>query len=61
MLEAVGHPELPYLMINLSPASDRVLEHLKPAFVGATLQVIDASPFPRACPNGGGCVDLIAR
>ena len=34
---------------------------LPAGFVGTTLQVIDASPYPRACPAKVACVDKLAR
>jgi hypothetical protein len=61
VLEAKGNPALPRLVVNLTATSDRVLQHLKPEWVGATLSVVDASPYPRACPTVEGCVDLLAR
>lgn len=60
-LEASDRPALPRLVVNLPANVDKVLEHLKGEFAGATLTVVDASPFPRTCPTGGGCVDRIAR
>ncbi|HVK83861.1 MAG TPA: retropepsin-like aspartic protease [Kofleriaceae bacterium] len=61
VLEAKGKPELPRIVVNLSPSSDRVLAHLKPDWVGAELVIVDASPFARPCVNADGCVDLLAR
>lgn len=61
VLEAKDRPELPRLVINLGANADRVMQHLKSEWVGATLTVVDASPFPRQCPADGGCVDLLAR
>ncbi|HEU0035716.1 MAG TPA: hypothetical protein VFQ53_34125 [Kofleriaceae bacterium] len=61
ILEAQGHPELPRLIVNLPPHVDRLLDQLEPAFLGTTLVVVDASPFPRKCPGNGGCVDKLAR
>ncbi len=61
VLEAKDRPELPRLAVNLSPSADRVMQHLKPEWIGVTLTVVDASPFPRQCPADGGCVDLLAR
>jgi hypothetical protein len=61
ILEATGRPELPRLVVNLPPTADRVIEHLRPEWVGAALVVVDASPYPRQCPAEGGCVDLLAR
>jgi hypothetical protein len=61
VLEAQGDPKLPYLMVNLPPHVDRLLHQLKADFLGKTLAVVDASPHPRQCPGGGGCVDQLAR
>lgn len=61
VLEAKDRPELPRLVVNMSPNGDRVLEHLKAEWAGVTLTVVDASPFPRACTGASGCVDAIAR
>jgi hypothetical protein len=62
VLEAKDRPELPRLVVNMGPTADRVMQHLKPEWVGVTLTVVDASPFPRACPGTvTGCVDLLAR
>lgn len=60
MLAARGQPGLPRLVANLPPHVDRLIHHLKPEFVGQTLEVVDASPFPRRCPGSGGCVDQVA-
>ncbi len=61
MLEAQGDPSLPHLIVNLPPHVDRLIHQLKPEFLGKTLAVVDASPHPRQCPGGGGCVDQLAR
>ena len=61
VLEAKDRPDLPRLAINLAPNADRVMQHLKSEWIGVTLVVVDASPFPRQCPAEGGCVDLLAR
>lgn len=61
VLEAKDNPALPRLAVNLNASSDRVLQHLKAEWVGVKLTVVDASPYPRACPNADGCVDLLAR
>lgn len=60
-LEPVNHPELPRLVVNMSPNGDRVMDHLKAEWVGVTLQVVDASPYPRECRGATGCIDQIAR
>jgi hypothetical protein len=61
VLEAQGDRALPYLMVNLPPHVDRLIHQLKADFLGKTLAVVDASPHPRLCPGGGGCVDQLAR
>jgi len=60
-LEAQGEARLPYLIVNLPSHVDRLIHQLKPDFLGKTVVVVDASPFPRACPGTGGCVDQLAR
>jgi hypothetical protein len=60
MIEATAQPALPRLLINMPGHVDKLLHQLPAAFVGATLAVVDASPFPRACPTRDGCVDLLA-
>jgi hypothetical protein len=61
VLEAQGEPRLPSLIVNLPPHVDRLIHQLKPEFLGRTLAVVDASPHPRVCPGGDGCVDQLAR
>lgn len=61
VLEAKDRLDLPRLIVNLSANADRLIYQLKPEFLGATLTVIDASPFPRTCPGATSCVDRIAR
>jgi hypothetical protein len=61
MLEAKDRPELPRLLVNLPEHTDRLIEQLPAAWLGATIEVIDASPFPRVCPGPSGCVDKLAR
>jgi hypothetical protein len=60
-LEAPGEPKLPLLIVNLPAHIDRLIHQLKPEFLGRTPVIVDASPFPRTCPGGGGCVDQVAR
>jgi hypothetical protein len=49
-----------FLVANLpAQGGDRALTHLPGTYAGATLTVIDASPFPRACPGTGGCIDTL--
>jgi hypothetical protein len=62
VLEAKDHPTLPRLIVNLPPNVDRLLDHLDAGFLGTTLTVVDASPYPRVCPaRGNGCVDKLER
>lgn len=56
-----GAPRLPLLIVNLPQHIDRLIHQLRPEFLGAQLAVVDASPHPRPCPGGDGCVDQIAR
>lgn len=60
-LEAKDRPDLPRLVVNMSPNGDRVMDHLKAEWAGVTFIVVDASPYPRACTGATGCVDVIAR
>jgi hypothetical protein len=48
------------LIVSLPAKADRTMTHLPGEFAGATLTVLDISPFPRACPAEGGCVDVLA-
>jgi hypothetical protein len=61
VLEVTGEPQQPYLIVNLPPHVDRLIHQLKAELLGKPLAVVDASPFPRSCPGGGGCVDQLAR
>jgi Aspartyl protease len=48
-----------WLVVNLPANADRAMTHLPASYVGAHFTVVDASPFPRACPDQGGCIDAI--
>jgi hypothetical protein len=61
VLEPQGRKDLPLLIVNMPPHVDRLIDQLDPQFVGVTLAVVDASPFPRDCPGKNGCVDKLAR
>jgi len=61
MLEASGQPTLPRLLVNMPGHVDKLLYQLPAAFLGTTIDVVDASPFPRDCPTPNGCVDQLAR
>jgi hypothetical protein len=57
---ADGKP-LPWLVANLQGTADRAMIHLGPEYAGATLAVVDASEFPRSCPNNAAsCIDRLA-
>lgn len=60
VLEAKDRPTTPRVLVALPASASRAMQQLKGDFVGATLEVVDASPYPRACP-GTACVDLLAR
>ncbi len=60
VLEAKDRPTAPRVVVELPGSATRAMQQLKGDFVGATLEVIDASPYPRACPSAA-CVDLLAR
>ena len=60
ILEAKDRPSTPRVLVALPASASRAMQQLKGDFVGATLEVVDASPYPRACP-GAACVDLLAR
>jgi len=57
---AEGKPPLPSLLVNFPSGTDRVMGHLKPEYLGATLTLVDVGLFPRKCPAAGGCVDQLA-
>jgi hypothetical protein len=48
------------LVVSLPADADRAMTHLSGEYAGATLTVLDADPFPRTCPQQGGCVDVLA-
>ncbi len=58
---SADRPELPLIIVNMTPVADRIIDQLPPAFAGVRLEVIDASPYPRPCPTTKGCVDKVAR
>ncbi|MGE0397673.1 MAG: retropepsin-like aspartic protease [Kofleriaceae bacterium] len=60
VLEAKDRPASPRVLVALPASASRAMQQLKGDFIGATLEVVDASPYPRACP-GAACVDLLAR
>lgn len=60
LLEAKDRPATPRVLVALRASASRAMQQLKGDFIGASFEVIDASPYPRACP-GEACVDLLAR
>lgn len=60
-LEAAGQATLPRLLVNMPGHVDKLLYQLPATFLGTTLTVVDASPFPRDCPTPNGCIDQLAR
>jgi len=46
------------LVIDLPATADSLSSPLPAGYAGATLAVLDASPFPRTCPTAGGCIVL---
>lgn len=58
-LAATNRPDLPRVRVNLPAGTDRAMDHLHDEWAGAQLHVIDASPFPRHCRDGGGCIELM--
>jgi TonB family protein len=44
------------LVVALPRAVDRVIGLLSADYLGAAVTVLDASPFPRSCSDGGGCI-----
>lgn len=44
------------LVIELPAGADKLTAPVPAEYAGATLAVLDVSPFPRSCPGGGGCV-----
>jgi hypothetical protein len=60
-LEPLDRPELPRIVVNMSPNGDRVMDHLKSEWAGVRFKVVDASPYPRECRAASGCIDQITR
>jgi TonB family protein len=52
---ATGHAAAP-LVVELPSGIDKVTNALPASYAGATLAVLDASPFTRPCAMDGGCV-----
>jgi aspartyl protease len=52
---AAGKSAAP-LIVELPSGTDTISGGVLPSYEGATLTVLDASPFMRPCPGDGGCV-----
>jgi hypothetical protein len=52
---AAGKSAAP-LVVELPSSADQLTAPVPAEYAGATLTVLDASPFPRSCPGDGGCV-----
>lgn len=61
LVEVKASAATKWLLVNIPYGADRAMTHLSADFIGATMTVLDASPFPRQCPAEGGCVDIISR
>jgi hypothetical protein len=60
-MPAPGKPTPGWIVANLTADANEASQSLGPEYAGATFQVLDVSPFPRACPGGAaGCVALFA-
>jgi hypothetical protein len=44
------------LVVAFPAAVSQLTRPVSPTYEGAALTVVDVSPFPRSCPNAGGCV-----
>jgi TonB family protein len=47
------------IVVELPGGADKVTAGLPAEYAGATLAVLDVSPFPRACPGEGGCAQSL--
>ncbi len=61
LIAVSGKPDLPWLVASFPAGVDRAMTHVPAEWQGAHLTVVDASPFARACPAQGACVDKIAH
>jgi hypothetical protein len=65
LLVAVGPDgkelDQPRLVVNLPAGAESLSNQLDPAYSGSKLVVVDVSPYPRPCGNGGnGCIQALA-
>jgi hypothetical protein len=61
LIAVSGKPNLPWLVASFPAGVDRAITHAPADWIGAQMTVVDASPFPRACPSQGACIDKIAH
>lgn len=61
LIAVSGKPNLPWLVASFPAGVDRAMTHEPAEWIGAQVQVVDASPFPRSCPSQGACIDKIAH
>ena len=61
LIAVSGKPNLPWLVASFPAGVDRAITHEPAEWIGAQVAVVDASPFPRACPSQGACIDKIAH
>jgi TonB family protein len=52
---ATGMSSAP-VVVELPAGTDQITGGVPAEFAGATIAVLDVSPFPRPCAGGGGCV-----
>jgi len=52
---AAGKSAAPFV-VELPSSADQLAAPVPAEYAGATLTVLDASPFPRGCPGNGGCI-----
>ena len=61
LIAVTGKPNLPWLVASFPAGVDRAITHVPADWLGAQVAIVDASPFPRACPAQGACIDKIAH
>lgn len=61
LIAVTGKPDLPWLVASFPAGVDRAMTHVPADWQGAQVAVVDASPFARACPTQGACIDKIAH
>jgi hypothetical protein len=59
-VDKTGTP-LPSIEVNLPSGVHGMVSKLPPQYLGAKLDLVDASPYPRVCPAPGGCVMVEAQ